>query len=469
MNLNNTTPQNGTTRIKRIWLEIVEAIKGSDRDFTQIPLRNAVFLLAVPMVIEMIMESIFALVDIYFVSKLGADAVATVGITESLLTLIYAVAFGLSAATTALVARRIGEKHPKEASKEASQAIITTIVLSVLIMIPGVIFAQDLLQIMGASSHSVQHHATYPAIMLGGNLIIILLFINNAIFRGAGNAAIAMKVLIIGNAINIILDPILIHKFGIAGAAIATNIGRGTAVIYQLYILFTGKSRVNLKGMSFMPDWKRIVHILNISIGGIAQSLIATMSWVFLMRIIARYGSQAIAGYTIAIRIIIFTILPSWGLSNAASTLAGQNLGADRPDRAEKAVWRIALINLIGLSIIGVILALFPHKFISFFTDDAEVIKHGALSLRIISYGFSFYGVGMVMTQAFNGAGDTRTPTRINFVAFWLIEIPLAWFLSTNTNLEEEGVYYAIIIAESFMALYALLLFRQGKWKNKKV
>ncbi|MBN2166515.1 MAG: MATE family efflux transporter [Marinilabiliaceae bacterium] len=456
-------------QFKVIWREFIEAMNGSDRDFTQIPLRSAVFLLAVPMVVEMIMESVFALVDIYFVSQLGADAVATVGITESLMTLMYALAFGLSTATTALVSRRIGEKRKKLASLEATQAIITAISISLIIMIPGIVYASEMLELMGASLFSVDHYSSYPAIMFGGNIVIMLLFVNNAIFRGAGDAAIAMKVLIIGNVLNIALDPILIHYYGIAGAAIATNIGRGVAVIFQFYVLIWGSSHVNIKGLRFIPDWKRIRHIISISLGGIAQSLIATMSWVFMMRLMARFGSNVVAGYTIAIRMVVFAILPSWGLSNAASTLVGQNLGADRPDRAERIVWRISIINTIGLGLIGIILSLIPDVFISFFTNDSLIIEAGEISLRIISYGFAFYGLGMVMTQAFNGAGDTITPTRVNVVAFWIIEIPLAWVLSSKTGLNETGVYYGIIIAESFLALYAFILFRKGKWKVKKV
>lgn len=468
---NNSIPtiSNIRSTLLNYWRDTVEAINGSDRDFTQIPLRNAVFLLAVPMVIEMIMESIFALVDIFFVSKLGANAVATVGITESLMTLMYAVAFGLSAATTALVSRRIGEKNLKLASMEASQAIITTIAISILIMIPGAFFSKDLLLLMGASKESVSEFSSYMSIMFGGNIVIMLLFINNAIFRGAGDAAIAMKVLILGNVLNIILDPILIHQYGISGAAIATNIGRGTAVIFQFYILYKGSSHIHLKGIRFIPNWHRITHILKISVGGIAQSLIATMSWVFLMRIMARFGSQAVAGYTIAIRIIVFAILPTFGMSNAASTLVGQNLGAGKPDRAERVVWKIAWINMFVLGFISIILILNPSYFIGLFTDDQLIIENGKESLKIISYGFAFYGVGMVMTQAFNGAGDTMTPTRINVIAFWLIEIPLSWFLSSYTSLHSSGVYYGIFIAESFMTLYALFLFKKGLWKLKKV
>ena len=457
------------SRFKKLWSEIIEAISGSEKDFTQIPLKNAVFLLAVPMVIEMIMESIFALVDIYFVSKLGADAVATVGITETLLTLIYAIAFGLSAATTALVSRRIGEKHSGEASQEAIQAIITTIAIALTIMVPGVIFASDLLQLMGASAASVNEYSIYPATMFGGNIIIMLLFVNNAIFRGAGDASIAMKVLLVGNLINIILDPILISVYGIAGAALATNIGRGIAVIYQLYVLYYGNSRINLKLIRFYPDWRRIKHIIAISLGGIGQSLIATLSWVLMMWLVARFGSQVVAGYTIAIRIMIFTLLPSWGLSNAASTLAGQNLGANHPERAEKSVWQVAWINVIGLGLIGILLVLLSENLVSFFTDERDVIDFGSTSLKIMSYGFSLYGLGMVMTQAFNGAGDTITPTWINFICFWMIEVPLAWALSTQTSLNEKGVFYAIIIAESIMAIFATVLFKRGKWKLKKV
>lgn len=461
--------------IKSIWNALKEAVAGSDRDFTKIPLNKAIFLLAIPMVLEMVMESIFAVVDIFFVTKLGAEAVATVGITESVLTLIYAIAFGFAMGTTALVSRRIGEKRNVEASNEGLQAIITGVIVSLMIAVPGMVFAKDLLRLMGASSEIVNEHSGYTAIMFGGNIVIMLLFINNAIFRGAGDASIAMRVLWLANGLNIILDPLLIFgigpfpEMGVAGAAVATNIGRGVAVLYQLYILFGGNSRISLKGLDLKIRWEKIMNLVNISIGGIGQMIIATTSWVFMVRVISHFGSEAIAGYTIAIRIMIFLIMPSWGLSNAAATLVGQNLGAEHTDRAEQSVWRVARINMVFLGVLSILFIIIPEFFMGLFTTDAVLIDIGSDCLRIVSFGFIFYGLGMVLVQAFNGAGDTKTPTKINAIAFWLLEIPLAYVLALNTGLNEHGVFYAIIIAESSMTLLAWFYFSKGRWKTMKV
>ncbi|MFT3740849.1 MAG: MATE family efflux transporter [Breznakibacter sp.] len=460
---------------RKLWSDVKESISGSERDFTDIPMGKAILLLAVPMVLEMVMESVFAVVDIFFVSKLGADAVAAVGLTESVMTLVYAVAFGLGLATTALVSRRVGEKKPKEAARQAVQAIITALAVSALIAVPGVVFSDELLLLMGASTQLVENYGNYAAIMLGANGIVMLLFVCNAVFRGAGDAAMAMRVLCIGNLVNIVLDPLLIFgigpfpEMGVAGAAVATNIGRGLAVLYQLYVLFWGKARVDISKVSFKPSFKHIRHLLNISLGGIAQSLIATLSWIFMMRLISRFGSSAVAGYTIAIRIIVFALLPSWGLSNAASTLAGQNLGANRPERAEKAVWSVARINFICMGLIGLVLIIWPRLFFSVFTGDQAIIDAGIPCLRIVSYGFAFYAAGMVMTQAFNGAGDTRTPTWINIIAFWIIEIPLAWLLSVHLEWNQHGVYYGIVIAESSLTVIALFMFMKGNWKKQQI
>ncbi|TRX72339.1 MATE family efflux transporter [Carboxylicivirga sp. M1479] len=462
-------------QLQTIWNDFVAALKGKKHDYTNIRLGRAVFLLAIPMVLEMVMESVFAVVDIFFVGRLGANAVATVGITESVLTIVYAIAFGLSMATTALVSRRIGEKDEVTASKEGMQAIITGTVLALIIAIPGILFAKDLLRLMGASDIIVEELSAYTSIMFGGNLVIMLLFINNAIFRGAGDAAIAMRVLWIANGLNIVLDPLLIFgigpfpELGIAGAAIATNIGRGIAVAYQLYVLWNGKSRIKMKNLPLKIDWQRIRHLVKISLGGIAQSLIATSSWIFLVRIISQFGSEVLAGYTIGIRIILFSLLPSWGLSNAAATLVGQNLGARKPKEAEKAVWLVARSNLLFLGGLSVVFIVFPAWFVQFFSNDLAVIDAGTSCLRIVAYGFGFYGIGMVMTQAFNGAGDTRTPTRINIIAFWLIEIPLAYLLAMQLGWQEQGAFYAIIFAEACMTLLALYLFKKGRWKKEIV
>lgn len=463
------------TKIRALLGDIKEAIAGTDQDFTTVKLSRAIFLLSVPMVLEMVMESVFAVVDIWFVSKLGAEAVAAVGLTESLVTVVYAIAMGIGLATTSVVSRRIGEKDPDRAARAAFQSIITGTVISLLIAIPGYIYSSDLLRIMGASSNIVNSLSGYTAIMLGGNIVIMLLFIINAAFRSSGDAAISMRVLWIANLINLLLDPILIFglgpipAIGIKGAAIATTTGRGIAVLYQLYILFRGNKRIRIAAAHIRINFRLILHILRISMGGIGQNLIATLSWIILVRIISQYGSVAIAGYTIAMRIVLFAMLPSWGISNAAATLVGQNLGAGRPERAERAVHITGIVNMIFLGLIGVILVIIPTGFIEIFIDNADVIKSGSTGLRIVSMGFIAYGFGMVIVNAFNGAGDTVTPTLINLFAFWIIEIPVAAFLSSRIFLNEEGVYTAIVIAESLMTLTAWIVFRRGKWKLKKV
>ncbi len=458
-----------------IWLDIKEAIAGTEKDFTEIRLGKSIFLLAVPMVLEMVMESVFAVVDIFFVSKLGADAVATVGLTESAMTIVYALGIGLSMATTALVSRRIGEKKNKEAGLVAFQAIALGIFISILIAIPGFIFAKGFLQLMGASSQMIENGHWYPAIMFGGNMVIMLLFIINAVLRSSGDAALSMRVMWIANIINLILDPLLIFgigpfpELGLMGAAIATTTGRGIAVIYQLYILFRGKHRIKLYLESIRIKFGVMINLLKISGGGILQNLIATSSWIFLVRIISVSGPDALAGYTIAIRIIIFALLPAWGLSNAASTLVGQNLGANKPDRAEKSVWTTGYANMIFMGTISLILISFPNFWIKIFIDDPQVIAYGIKCLRIISYGFIIYGLGMVLIQGFNGSGDTITPTWINLFAFWLLEIPLAYVLAIAFNMGLEGACIAIVIAESSLALLSLYLFKKGKWKTRKV
>jgi putative MATE family efflux protein len=462
-------------KIKSFFREVKEAVSGTEQDFTEGKLSRAILLLSVPSVLEMVMESIFVIVDIYFVSKLGADAVATVGLTESIITIIYAIAIGLGTATTSLVSRRIGEKDPDSASRSAFQAILIGLAVSLLIGIPGEIYAERLLGIMGASGSIIENMSGYTRIMLGGNVVIMMLFIINAIFRSAGDAAVAMKVLWIGNIINIILDPCFIFglgpfpHMGVTGAAIATNIGRGTAVLVQFYLLFFGKKRIRLSIKHLTVDFGVMVKLLKLSFGSIGQNLIGTTSWIALVRIISMFGSEVVAGYTIAIRIIGFTLLPSWGISNAASTLVGQNLGAKKPDRAERAVWVTGWVNMILLGTIGTILVLFPEFFIRLFVENDNVIRSGVLGLRIISFGFIAYGLGMVLVNSFNGAGDTSTPLKINIFAFWCVEIPLAWLLAIKAGFNEEGVFIAIVVAESLMTLIAWLVFRRGKWKLKEV
>lgn len=461
--------------LSRILGEIKESISGTTQDFTTGSVGKAILLLSIPMVLEMLMESIFAIVDIFFVSKLGADAVATVGLTESLITIVYAVGIGLSTATTALVARRIGEKQAEGASKVAAQAIIAALTISLLIGIPGAIFAPELLHLMGADANTIAQHSGYTRWMLGGNVVIMLLFTINAAFRSAGDAAISMRVLLLANIINIVLDPILIFglgpipALGIEGAAIATNIGRGFAVLYQLKLLFGGRTRIKVYLKEFLPDFKLIGHLLKLSVGGIGQMIIATSSWIGLVRIISIYGNEALAGYTIAIRIIIFALLPSVGISNAAATLVGQNLGAGSPERAERSAYATGIVNMVVLGLIGLVFVLFPKSFVMLFTTDPLVVKYASECLQIVSFGFLSYGLGMVMVNAINGAGDTSTPTYINLFCYWLLEIPLAYFLAVVWGLHEQGVFYSILIAETVMTITAFIIFRRGKWKQVKV
>lgn len=462
-------------RLRQIWNDIKESIAGTERDFTNTSIGRAIFILAAPMVLEMIMESVFAVVDIFFVSKLGADAVATVGLTESALTVIYAVGMGLSVATTAIVSRRIGEKNKKDAGLAAFQAIIAGTVISIFIALPGVFYARSFLRLMGASPEMVENGYMFPAIMFGGNIVIMLLFIINAVFRSSGDAAISMRVIWFANIINLILDPLLIFgigpfpELGIMGAAVATTIGRGCAVGYQFYLLLKGNHRVKLYRESLKLKLNLIRNLLKISAGGILQNLIATSSWILLVRIIAVSGSEALAGYTIAIRIIIFLLLPAWGLSNAASTLVGQNLGAKQPEQAEKSVWVTSYVNMGFMGLMGLMLALYPDFFIQLFIQEPSVVEPGAMSLRIISMGFIFYAMGMVLMQGFNGSGDTITPTKINLICFWLLEIPLAYLLAISMEMGLAGASIAIVCAESMLALIAFFMFRKGRWKLKKV
>ncbi len=462
-------------RFRSFFSDVAEAISGTDQDFTEGRLGRAILLLSIPSVLEMVMEAVFVIVDIYFVSKLGADAVATVGLTESLVTIIYAIAIGLGTATTSMVSRRIGEKDPDSASRVAFQAILTGLIVSVLIGIPGAVFAEKLLGMMGASAPIIENMSGYTRIMLAGNVVIMMLFIINAIFRSAGDAAVAMKVLWIGNIINIILDPCLIFglgpfpHMGVTGAAIATSIGRGTAVLVQFYLLFFGHKRIILTIKHLSIDFRIMLKLLKLSFGSIGQNLIGTTSWIALVRIISIFGSEVVAGYTIAIRIVGFTLLPSWGISNASSTLVGQNLGAKKPDRAERAVWVTGWVNMILLGAVSLILILFPEYFIRLFISNENVIKTGVMALRIISIGYIAYGLGMVLVNSFNGAGDTSTPLKINIFAFWLVEIPLAWLLAIKAGFDEEGVFIAILVAESLMTVIAWRVFKRGKWKQKVV
>jgi len=476
LNKDNNIPAGGRIgRLKTLLHDVRESVSGTEQDFTEGRLSRAILLLSIPAVLEMIMESVFVIVDIFFVSKLGASAVATVGLTESMITIVYAVSIGLATATTSMVSRRIGEKNQAGASKAAVQAIITGISVSLLIGIPGALFAKDLLGAMGASEEIIRQMSGYTRIMLGGNVVIMLLFIINAVFRSAGDAAIAMRVLWVGNLINIVLDPCLIFglgpfpELGVKGAAVATTTGRGIAVLYQFLLLFFGNKRVSLSIKDLGIDIKVIVKLLKLSFGSIGQNLIGTSSWIALVRIISVFGSEIVAGYTIAIRIVSFTLLPSWGISNAASTLVGQNLGAKKPERAERAVMITGWVNMILLGIVGIIYVSFPAPFIKLFIHDPVVIRAGTECLRIVSIGFISYGFGMVLVNSLNGAGDTSTPLKINIFAFWMLEIPLAWFLAIRSGMGEQGVFTAIVIAETVMTITAFIIFKRGKWKFKEV
>lgn len=465
----------GESRRPGLWSTIREAVAGSERDYTEIGIGRAIILLSIPMVLEMAMESLFGIADVFFVSRLGADAVATVGITESLLTLIFALAMGLSMATTALVSRRIGEKDLEGAKRAAVQAIILGIIVSVPIALISVLFTRRLFGLMGASSEVIEIGAPYGMIVLGGNVVIMLLFLINAVFRGAGDAAVAMRALWLGNIINIILDPCLIFgwgpfpEWGVTGSAVATVIGRGVGVAYQFRVLFGENSRIRLTLSDIAIDPDIIAKMIRISIGGILQYLVATASWLALVRLVAVFGSAAIAGYTIALRIIIFALLPSWGMSNAAATLVGQNLGAGKPQRAEKSVWITGFGNSVFLGLVAVVFIIFAEPLIHIFTAETEVVSFGVSCLRYISYGYIFYAYGMIVVQAFNGAGDTFTPTLINLFCYWLFQIPLAYYLSMKAGFGAKGVFLAITIAESSLALVAVMAFRRGKWKTRKV
>jgi putative MATE family efflux protein len=446
-----------------------EALSSNHQDYTAGSIRRAVVLLSVPMILEMCMESVFALVDIFFVGRIGKEAVAAVGLTESFLAIVYSVAMGLGMAATAMVARRIGEKNETEASHSAAQAILICLVLTVVISLAGAAFAPHLLQVMGASSATVQIGTSYTRIVFSGSIVIMMLFLINGVFRGAGNASIAMWSLWIANGCNIVLCPLLIHFYGLPGAAMATVIGRGIGVCYQLYHLLRSKGVIRVVRKQFLPDGVIIRGLLKIAWTGTLQFLIGSASWIAMARIIARFGDTAIAGYQVAIRIVIFFLLPAWGMSNAAATLVGQNLGAGRPDRAEQSVRTASIFNFIFMSLVTLILLFLGGYIVSFINPDPQVAAVSTRALQIISPGYIFYGIGMVMTNAFNGAGDTRTPTIVNLFCFWTFQIPLAWVLAIPLGLGPKGVFFAIVITETTISIVSFLLFRRGGWKKVKV
>jgi putative MATE family efflux protein len=465
----------GPSRSPGFWGTLREAVRGSEQNFTEGGIGRAIFLLSVPMVLEMLMESLFGIVNVYWVAHLGREQAAAVGVTESLLTIVFTVALGLSMGTTAMVARRIGENDPEGAARVAEQSILMGVLISIPIAVIGALFSRQLFHAMNAEAGVSQVGGGYMALIFGANVVIMLLFLINAIFRGAGNAAIAMRSLWIGNLINLVLDPCLIFglgpfpELGVTGSAVATTIGRGIAVVYQFSKLSGGASRVPVRFNRMLPDFGLMKTLLRISLGGMFQFLVATAAWMLLMSIVGLSGAAAQAGYTIAIRIILVTLLPSWGMSNAAATLVGQNLGAQKPDRAEKSVWLAGHSNAVFLTAVAIIFIVFAEYLIRFFTNDQMVIPYGVNALRYISYGYIFYGYGMVMAAAFNGAGDTYTPMIMNLVCFWMIQIPLAYILAKWTSLATNGVFLAITIAESILAVIAMLAFRRGKWKSQKV
>lgn len=459
----------------KIYKSFLIAVTGRETEFTSGSIRKAIFMLSIPMMLEMMMESIFAVVDIAYVSRVSVNAVATIGLTESVITLVYAIAIGLSMAATAVVARRVGEKNIKAAREAAVQAMLLGVVVAVVIGVAGLLYSREILALMGGDPVLINEGHGYTKWLIGGNITIVMLFLINAIFRGAGDASMAMWSLVLSNMLNIMLDPVFIFgfgpvpAFGVEGAAIATNIGRGSAVLFQIAILFFGWGRIKLVLQDVIVNFKLMAHLIKVSAGGIAQFLIGTSSWVFLMRIMSEFGSEVLAGYTIAIRVMMFTFMPAWGMSNAAATLVGQNLGAGKPDRAEKSVWVTGKYNAIFMLVVSMGYLFFAPQILMLFTDVAQVIENGTLCLRVIASGYLFYAYGMVVSQAFNGAGDTRTPTKINLIAFWLFQLPFAYLAAITFELGAIGVFLAITLAEVLLSVIAILWFRRGLWKSVQV
>src|SRR2546426_3391180 len=454
------------------WSNVREALRGSEHDYTKGAIGRSILLLAVPMVLEMALESVFAVTDVFFVSRLGPDAVATIGLTESMLTIVYALAMGLGIGTTAVVARRIGEKDREGAANAAAQAIVLGAAGALLLGTLGVTFAPRLLALMGASPEVLHIGSGYTRVMLGGEATIVLIFVVNAVFRGAGDAAIAMRVLWLANAINIVLGPCFIFglgpfpELGVTGAAVGTTIGRGVGALYAVSRLLRAGSRVPVRRRHLRIDLGVMRTVARLSGSGAFQSIVGMASWIGLVRIVATFGSQALAGYTVGIRAAIFALLPSWGMSNAAATMVGQALGARDPDRAERSVWRACLYNLAFLSLAGLIFVLFARPIVSAFTSDPEVLEFGVDCLRIVAAGFPFYAYGMVLSQSFNGAGDTVTPTLLNLFVFWLWELPLAWALAVKLGIGPRGAFLAVAVAFSTLAVAAAAIFRRGRWKQ---
>ena len=463
-------------KIKNGWAFFKGAVAGdAEIDYTQGSIGRVTIMLAIPMILEMAMESVFAVVDIFFVAGLGTAAVATVGLTEAMITLLYAISIGLSMGTTALIARRIGEKDPDAASLTAGQAIWIGVLVSVVVGLIGFFYAKDILILMGADEAMLETGESYTRIMFGSCFTIVFLFLINAIFRGAGDASLAMRALTLANCINIVLDPCLIYGYGLfpelglEGAAIATNIGRGVGVLYGLYYLCGGGGKIRLHIANLVLQMAVIVALLRISIGGVSQFLVSTASWVFLMQIVSGFGSAAVAGYTIAVRIVMFSILPAWGLSNAVATLVGQNLGAGQPDRAEASVWYIVKYNAIYMGFASLMILLFTRSIVGLFTDEPAVVEYAVQCLTIFAFAFVAWGAGMALSQAFNGAGDTMTPTWINVFCFWVVQMPLAYFLALGLDLGPVGVFWAVFASDILTGIVGFLVFRRGKWKGRIV
>ncbi len=462
-------------KISSAWNLLRLGIAGEDANILSGNIDRAIILLAIPMTLEMVMESLFAVVDIFFVSKIGVNAIAAVGLTESLMTITYSLGWGLALGTTAMIARRVGEKDNEGASIAAVQSIYLAFIIAVPIMIAGLLFSEDFLRLMGASEAIIAEGAGYTRLIFGSNIIVILLFLINGVFRGAGDAALAMRSLWIANTINIILDPMFIFgigpfpEWGIEGAAIATVIGRAAGICYQIYHLAKGRGIVKIHTGNWQYKNDIVVRLVKLSSGVTAQFIIGSASWIFLMRIMSTFGSVALAGYTIAIRIIIFTILPAWGFSNAAATMVGQNLGALQPERAEKSVWRTGFFNAIFMGTVMIVFIFLSDSIADFFTDEKAVVASAAQCLKIFSLGYFSYAFGMVLVQAFNGAGDTRTPTIMNLIIYWLMQIPLAYLLSVQLSLGAPGVYWTVVICETVFSIAGYFLFKKGKWKTIKV
>lgn len=461
---------NVKTGFANFWHVVKLSLNGEEQDYTRGSIRRAVFLLAVPMILELSLESVFALVDMFFVGRLGQNAIATVGLTESVITIVYSIAIGLSTGATAIVARRVGEKDPEAAAHAGAQSLLIAIICTFVLSVVGIIFAPDILRLMQADPEVVRDGVGFTRIMLGGSLSIMLLFLINGIFRGAGNAAMAMKSLWIASIMNIILCPVLIHFFGLTGAAIATVIGRSTGVAYQCYHLAKGSGLLRFRAFHFHYDPAVIRSLIQVAWPATLQFIIASGSWIVLARLVAETGGTiASAGYQVAVRNVVFFILPAWGLSNAAATLVGQNLGAKEVGRAEQSVYLSAKYNAIFMAVVMLIFLFLSAPIIRLYSNDANVVAYGAQALQIIGAGYIFYGIGMVMTQALNGAGDTRTPTMINFVGFWLFQIPFAYLLAKGFNLQSTGAFIAIPVAESLIAIVAWYFFKRGRWKTVKV